>query len=315
MVQYKCDRCGKLFKHKNDYRRHLNRKTPCALKIPLMFQCSMCNKTFNKIYNLKRHEQHSCEARRDPFLRAPKSTKKSKSRRIQKVNKVNTTSEQSEHKKSNNFEKLDDNNKYICKGCGKGFTTKTSMYRHIRKYCKKKKDKIKKLEEEIHRLKNDQSEDVEKIKNINNNNYNTYYIHAHFKDAYNLDELMKPPLTNSEEEYIDTWGGVNGCIEIFKRRCITGIEIEKRPVHCPDESRNKFMIHNENKWDIDGKGDVLLKNIYNKIRETYSQQDIKNDIKNDPEKYFNRWQKLRNMEKPKNKRIILHSIKKLISKV
>ncbi len=29
MVSYKCDRCNKIFTHKNDYRRHINRKNPC----------------------------------------------------------------------------------------------------------------------------------------------------------------------------------------------------------------------------------------------------------------------------------------------
>ena len=29
MVLYKCDRCEKEFKYKNDFRRHINRKNPC----------------------------------------------------------------------------------------------------------------------------------------------------------------------------------------------------------------------------------------------------------------------------------------------
>ena len=32
MVQYKCNTCGKIYHHKNDYNKHLNRKNPCIAK-------------------------------------------------------------------------------------------------------------------------------------------------------------------------------------------------------------------------------------------------------------------------------------------
>ena len=30
-VSYKCDRCTKIFNHKNDYRRHINRVRKCPI--------------------------------------------------------------------------------------------------------------------------------------------------------------------------------------------------------------------------------------------------------------------------------------------
>jgi len=29
MVTYNCEKCNKIFNHKSDYIRHINRKTPC----------------------------------------------------------------------------------------------------------------------------------------------------------------------------------------------------------------------------------------------------------------------------------------------
>ena len=34
MVEYKCNRCCKLYKNKFDYNRHLNRQKPCAIQTP-----------------------------------------------------------------------------------------------------------------------------------------------------------------------------------------------------------------------------------------------------------------------------------------
>jgi len=71
---YKCKRCDKLFDHKGDYLKHLNRKTPCKkfpekhdkLKITFTinddgrFECPKCNKSFITKGNLKRHYYDLC---------------------------------------------------------------------------------------------------------------------------------------------------------------------------------------------------------------------------------------------------------------
>ena len=33
MVEYKCEKCNKLWKHKSDFTKHINRKTPCVKEL------------------------------------------------------------------------------------------------------------------------------------------------------------------------------------------------------------------------------------------------------------------------------------------
>lgn len=68
MIIYKCSKCGKMFNHKNDYKKHLNRKTPCFKPTNLSenkqrFECSKCNKTYSSKSNLNTHIQSSCSGK------------------------------------------------------------------------------------------------------------------------------------------------------------------------------------------------------------------------------------------------------------
>ena len=68
-ILYKCNECGKQYKHKNDYKKHLSRKKPCnnisrdiktPPKINLLFECTECNQTFISKHNLDKHLLYSC---------------------------------------------------------------------------------------------------------------------------------------------------------------------------------------------------------------------------------------------------------------
>jgi len=71
MVTYKCDKCNKIFKHKNDYRRHKNKKRPCIKqnhkinhknhKNDSLFECNLCTKMYSTISNLNRHMKYYCK--------------------------------------------------------------------------------------------------------------------------------------------------------------------------------------------------------------------------------------------------------------
>jgi hypothetical protein len=65
MVEYKCDTCKKIFNHKGDYAKHLNRKFPCKQVIIKKndnvkkndhdFKCKACDNSYSQKTNLYRH--------------------------------------------------------------------------------------------------------------------------------------------------------------------------------------------------------------------------------------------------------------------
>jgi hypothetical protein len=93
MVEYKCHKCNKIYKHKGEYERHINKKNPCDLKLPHNIQyqqdaanvqtkqidaakiqeivrfeintnnhqCSYCNKSFTRKSSLNVHINDRCK--------------------------------------------------------------------------------------------------------------------------------------------------------------------------------------------------------------------------------------------------------------
>ena len=65
---YLCNRCGKSFNHKNDHRRHINRKNPCK-KSKNIHGCSHCHKVYSSRSNLNKHMRRSCKVLKDSIKR------------------------------------------------------------------------------------------------------------------------------------------------------------------------------------------------------------------------------------------------------
>jgi hypothetical protein len=69
MTKYKCNKCAKIYEHKNDYNRHINRKTTCNLEY-------VCQNNLNKTGNetapvkIKEKKVHKCKYCNDEFTRA-----------------------------------------------------------------------------------------------------------------------------------------------------------------------------------------------------------------------------------------------------
>lgn len=55
MVEYKCDKCEKIFKLKGDYIRHENKKRKCNNIQNKEYKCYYCEKYFTRMYSLNRH--------------------------------------------------------------------------------------------------------------------------------------------------------------------------------------------------------------------------------------------------------------------
>ena len=203
---YKCNRCNKIYNHKNDFKKHMNRKTPCQniIIIPIIpdeFKCSHCNKTYTRKDNLNRHISHFCKLKKINTFISPKNPDISNDNNLLQIDNiiindniidkgenlnlsflspnenVNTHNEKSKHQITS------------CQHCFINFSRKSSLDRHLNGRCKilNKKDEdqiiIKKLLEEMNQkmknieIKNQQLENENKdLKNkfldIENNKQN-----------------------------------------------------------------------------------------------------------------------------------------------
>ena len=180
----------------------------------------------------------------------------------------------------------------ICEFCGILLSTVRNRSRHhsICKIKQHKEENIKdkllnEKEKEIKELKNE-LRDLEKdflkfakeqinsnksvINNTNNGTidnrqYNMYYVINNYKDAHNIEDLLNSPLTEEEKKYILDNGSILGCYKLLQSRCIDDIEIDKRPFHCIDISRCKYLLRSKNDWDVDQCGESILTYGCNKI--------------------------------------------------
>ena len=64
MVEYKCEKCKKIFKKKDDYTNHKNRKNPCDANISTNV-CTYCGVKFSTKGNLMRHIKSRCSVFND----------------------------------------------------------------------------------------------------------------------------------------------------------------------------------------------------------------------------------------------------------
>lgn len=58
MVKYGCDKCGKVFRHKNDHSKHVNRKTQCGDMT--LIKCENCSKLFKHKSSMYHHKKTCC---------------------------------------------------------------------------------------------------------------------------------------------------------------------------------------------------------------------------------------------------------------
>jgi uncharacterized C2H2 Zn-finger protein len=82
MVEYICNTCKKVYKHKSDYTKHLNKKIPCKENPPNIRQnppnirqnppkkeekrimCMYCDKTFTRSDSLNKHVKDRCKVKK-----------------------------------------------------------------------------------------------------------------------------------------------------------------------------------------------------------------------------------------------------------
>lgn len=156
---------------------------------------------------------------------------------------------------------------------------------------------------------------VNNTNNTNNNNVNigklnVYYVVKNFNDAYNYEDLMAPALTKAEIRHARNYGPSAGCEKLIMNRCVNGISKDKRPIHCVDASREKFMVKTKGEWELDVDKDDILKPAFAHMRTQY---DISEDNKDIMDKVKN-LQLLQEMDTIGGKKTIKHLVKKTLLK-
>ena len=87
--------------------------------------------------------------------------------------------------------------------------------------------------------------------NNNNQNYNiNMFLSDKCKDAQNLSEFIEVLKTKVDMMKIGQDGYVNGISKLFIHE-LNAMEVTERPLHCTDERRNTFYVHNDDAWKKD----------------------------------------------------------------
>jgi len=209
------------------------------------YSCKLCNFDTNKKFDYNRH----LETRKHI-------------RRVSKGNLNNTPQKNltKPQKTSTNLNK--EELKFTCEYCNK-IQWKKNKARHLRT-CKAKKDEVKILKQTINNINN-----TNNITNNDNRQLNMYYVINNYKEASNYSDLMDKPLTKEELDYLFENGPTLGCLNLIKSRCLNDLEKDKRPFHCVDGSRDKYLLREEDNWSIDLKGEKIMNKAMNTTRDNY----------------------------------------------
>ena len=160
---------------------------------------------------------------------------------------------------------------YNCATCNYTTNDKTKYNVHMnkKKPCKKEDTNNNKLEKLIEKQ-NEKIDILEKqIKKTRvMNNYN--YIIANYKDALNIEDCINSNNISADMlERCKKLSLKNGAIYILDSLC--NIDADKRPIHCTDMSRLKYIVKSEDKWSIDNNAEKIKSNMSPAIMEVYKE--------------------------------------------
>ena len=149
-----------------------------------------------------------------------------------------------------------------------------------------------------------------KINNNKNNNNKTIsfvYIKNNYKNAPVYSDVISAALTKEEMKAIKDLSPTTACAKLINQRCITNVDMDKRPLHCLDMARKKFAVRVKNKygdpkWTIDQNGEHILSGVFAQIRSIYPIKE--NDSLEEMENRL----KLHQMMMPSEKKKILREI-------
>jgi hypothetical protein len=100
-------------------------------------------------------------------------------------------------------------------------------------------------------VKNQQSSTNNSHNTNSHNNYNiNMFLSEKCKDAQNMSDFIEVIKNKVDMFKIEENGYVNGISKLFIDE-LKSMEVTERPLHCTDERRNTFYVHNNDTWNKD----------------------------------------------------------------
>jgi hypothetical protein len=206
-----------------------------------LYKCELCNVLTNLKSNYIRH------------LKTKKhvTNLKENTCKLSDSEKVYTKYTQSIHKYTQSIHKI----QHLCDLCDKGFSSKQSMYRHKRLYCKIGKENnycINELKSMIHEQKQHINKLIDKVGTTNittNNIQNNIQLNNYGKeDISYITDSMKSNLLK---------GPYNMIPKLIEHVHFNDNKPENQNILFPNKKENKIKIFKDNKWVYKDKQEVI----------------------------------------------------------
>jgi len=233
-----------------------------------VFECNRCHRSFNRKYNLERHEnkKNKCKEIDPKYSNIFQNTQKY-SKNIPKYSNIF----QKKNESSNT-----NNNGYICDFCNRSYKQKFNLNKHL-KTCKIKKQKeedkkkeILNLEIKLLELKKEAniSNTTNNISNITNNHNSTNNDNStnntiNINNNIILNDYGKETIDflKSEKHKKLIFGvlqqGLKGIQNYISYKYCNPDKPENMTIKYTNQRSNKLKIREDNKWKIRNKKDVL----------------------------------------------------------
>ena len=317
---------------------------PKLLKNTPKFPCPNCDKKYTRKFNLARHlrdvhyisdTDSETEQNLEQIWRSPQLSPEDDWGDDEYINEghckipldsIFESNDSNSESIDSIFEsKMSKNSMNSCQFCGKSMSRKNNLKRHL-KTCNEKvrieleealeveRRRVKELEKiklEKEELEQDYFKFMKEVAlksghsiTVNNNQKNMYFVMNNYKEACNLEAKMNPELTEQEIKRIRGSSVQAGVYNLLTGRCISGVDVDKRPFHCVDDSRNKYLLYTGNNWKIDKDASEIINSAIDKVRGVYDTQVVRGESMQTIDRKLKRMDEMFNLEKSGRKRIL-----------
>ena len=257
-----------------------------------IFFCQLCNRQFNRKYNLNQHlkRKKSCIVKKSPDFQM--NTNEHKRTQMNTNEHKRTQMNTNEHKILNQ-----------CLYCKKGFANNSSLKRHIKVYCKVKKEKEKEKEKEIKKEEEKKKLELELAKkqieilklqaqvasgntncnntNTNNTVNNTVNVTVNDYGKENINFLESNKYKKLITQILGN--GMLGLQEYIKYKYCNPQQPENLTIKYTNDRSNNLKVRTNNEWKTRNKSEVIdeLYDRDNNIEEVLNIYECINDLKDD----------------------------------